>query len=108
MSRPERVYRDANEVEHHRRHVQHVVCPIAPPGQKSVEIAKNFFGPEINAAFPRIAVSQFDDCDALRPEEQQQGDDPEPNSHAAICSNRRHDVQIKNGYDKEQHQVPAA
>jgi hypothetical protein len=34
-----------------------------------VEVAEDFFGPEIDAAFARVAVGEFDDRDALRPEE---------------------------------------
>jgi hypothetical protein len=48
--------RDADEVEHDRRHVEHVVGPVAPAGKKSVEVAEDFFGPEIDAAFAGIAM----------------------------------------------------
>jgi hypothetical protein len=33
-----------------------------------VEVAKDFLRPEIDAAFAWIAVGEFDDGDALRPE----------------------------------------
>ena len=36
-----------------------------------MEIAEDFFGPEIDAAFAGIAMGEFDDGDALRPEEQE-------------------------------------
>ena len=70
VPRAQRKHRYADEVQHHRRHVQHVVGPVAPAGEKSVEVAEDFLGPQINAAFPGIAVRQFDDGDALRPEEE--------------------------------------
>ena len=41
-----------------------------------MEVTEDFFGPEVNAAFTGIAVSQFDDGDALGPEKEQQGNDP--------------------------------
>ena len=64
---------DADEVEHDRRHVEHVVGPVAPAGEESVEVAEDFFGPEIDAAFAGITVGEFDDGDALRPEEKDAG-----------------------------------
>ena len=70
MARAQHKHRDADEVQHHRRHVEHVVGPVAPAGQKSVKVAEDFLGPEIDAAFSGIAVSQFDDGDSLRPEKQ--------------------------------------
>ncbi len=51
MSRPENENGNAHEIEHHRRHVHHVVGPVAPAGKETVPIAEDFFGPEVNAAF---------------------------------------------------------
>ncbi len=56
MSGSENVYRHAHEVEHDRRHVEHVVGPITPAGKKSVEVAEDFFRPQIDATFSGIAV----------------------------------------------------
>ena len=36
-----------------------------------MEIAKHFFGPQVDATFSGIAMGEFDHGDALRPEEQQ-------------------------------------
>ena len=64
-------HRYADEVQHDRRDVKHVVRPVAPAREEAVEVAEHFLGPQIDAAFSGIAVGQFDDGDALRPEEQQ-------------------------------------
>jgi len=65
----EHIDRHADEIEHDRRHIEHVVGPVAPAGKESVEVAEDFFGPEVDAAFAGIAVGKFDDRDALRPKE---------------------------------------
>jgi hypothetical protein len=73
-----------------------------------VEVAKDFLGPEVDATFAGIALIEFDDCDALRPEEEQEGDDPEPDGDSTIGSNAGDDVQIEDGYDKEENQIAAS
>ena len=35
-----------------------------------MEVAENFFRPQIDAAFTRIPVRQLDHCDSLRPEKE--------------------------------------
>ncbi len=108
MARAEHIYRHADEIEHDCRHVEHVVGPVAPAGEESVEVAENFFGPEIDAAFAGIAVGEFDDGDALRPEEKKQRDDPEPDGDAAVGGDGGDDVEIEDGDDEEQHQIAAS
>jgi hypothetical protein len=73
-----------------------------------VEVAEDFFGPEVDAAFARIAVSEFDDGDALRPEEEDEGDDPEPDGDAAVGGDGRDDVEVEDGYDEEEDEVAAS
>jgi hypothetical protein len=73
-----------------------------------VEVAEDFLGPQIDAAFSGIAMGQFDDGDALRPEKEQQGNDPEPDCDAAVGRDGWNDVQIEDGDYEEQNQVPAA
>src|SRR5712691_6022325 len=68
MAGAEHINGDADEVEHDSRHVEHVVGPVAPAGEESVEVAEDFFGPEVDAAFAGIAMGELDDGDALRPE----------------------------------------
>src|SRR5260370_11819441 len=87
MAGAERVDGNADEVEHDRRHVEHVVGPIAPAGEESMKVAEDFFGPEIDSAFAGIAMGEFDDGDALRPEKKDEGDDPEPDGHSALSAN---------------------
>ena len=104
----EREHRDADEVEHDGRHVEHVVGPVAPAGEESVEVAEDFFGPEIDAAFAGITVGEFDDGDALRPEEKDEGDDPEPDGDAAVGGDGRDDVEVEDGDDEEEDEIAAS
>ena len=99
---PSDVDGDADEVEHDSRHVEHVVGPVAPAGEESVKVAENFFRPEIDAAFAGITMGEFDDGDALRPEEKKKRDDPEPDGDAAVGRDGRDYVQIEDGdYEEE-------
>jgi hypothetical protein len=70
-----------------------------------MKISEDFLGPEVNATFTGIAVSEFDDRNSLRPEKQNKGNNPKPNGDAAINGNRRNDIQIKNGYNEKQNEV---
>src|ERR1700727_2975448 len=108
MRRPEHVNRHADEIKHYGRHVEHVVGPVAPAGEESVEVAEDFFGPEVDAAFSGITMSEFDDGDALRPEEKKKGDDPKPDGDAAVGGNGGDDIEIEDGYHEEQHEIAAA
>ncbi len=108
VARTQRENGDADEIEHHRRHVEHVVGPVAPAGEETVEVAENFFGPEIDATLAGITVGQFDDRDALRPEEEEQRNDPEPDSDATVGGDRGHDVEIEYGDDEEEDEIKAA
>src|ERR1700733_11795630 len=99
--------RHADEIKHHRRDVHHVVRPITPARQKSVELAENFLSPEGHAAFSGIAMRQFDHGNSLRPEKQHQRNNPEPNSDAAVCSNAGQHIQVKTCYNKQRDKIPA-
>ena len=102
MAGTEHVDRHADEIEHHGRHIEHVVGPVAPAGEESVEVAEDFFGPEIDSTFAGIAVGKLDDGNALRPEEKKKGDDPEPDGDAAIGGDGGDDVEVEDGdYEKE-------
>src|SRR4030088_1016177 len=102
VSRTEDVYGDADEVEHDCRHVEHGVGPVSPAGGKSVEVAENFLGPQIDSAFARVPVRQFDDCDALWPEKQDKRNNPEPDRDATVGSDGGDHVQIEDGDYKEE------
>src|ERR1700722_4310186 len=108
MAWTEDVDGDADEIEHDRRHVEHVVGPVAPAGEKSVKVAEDFFGPEVDAAFSGIAMGQFDDGDAFRPEEKEKGDDQEPDSDAAVSGDAGNDVEGEHGDYEQQDQIEAA
>jgi len=73
-----------------------------------VEVSKDLLGPKLDAAFARVTMRLRDDRDALRPEEQQQRDESEPNGDVAIGGNRRYDVQIEDGQDEKKDEVAAA
>src|SRR5690348_7176349 len=53
-------------------------------------------------------MSEFDDRDALRPEKKNKRNDPEPDGDASIRSDGGNDVEIEDGHDEQQNQVPAA
>src|SRR2546423_8379981 len=108
MSRTENEDGNADEVQHDGWDVHHVVGPVAPAGEETVKVPKNFFGPQVDAAFSWIAVRQFDHGNALGPEEKQQCDEPKPNGDAAVCSNGGHNVEVENGDDEEEHEVRTA
>ncbi len=73
-----------------------------------MKIAEDFLGPEIDSAFAGIAMGQLNDGDALRPEKEQQGNEPEPNGDAAIRGDGRDDVEVKNGDDEKENQIATA
>ena len=97
-----------DEIQHDGRNVHHVVGPVAPAGKEAVKIAEDFFGPEVDATFAGVAMRQFDHGDALRPEEKNQGDDPQPDGYAAIGGDGRDNVEIEDRDDEEKDEVPAA
>ena len=53
-------------------------------------------------------MSQFDYGNALGPEEEEQGDDPEPDGDTAIGGDAGDNVQVEYGNHEEQHQIEAA
>ena len=73
-----------------------------------MEVAEDFFGPEIDSAFAGIAVSEFDDGDALRPEEEDEGDDPEPDGDAAVGGDGGDYVQVEDGDYEEEDEIAAS
>ena len=73
-----------------------------------MEVSKHFLGPQVDATFPRIAMGQFDDGNTLRPEEQKQGNDPEPDGDATVGGDGGEDIEIEDGDDKEENEVAAA
>jgi hypothetical protein len=73
-----------------------------------VEVSKDLFGPEIDAAFAGITVGKLDNGDTLRPEEEDEGDDPEPDCDAAVGRDGRDDVQVEDGDDKEEDKIAAS
>src|SRR6201999_1824870 len=97
----EREYRYADEVQHHRRHIEHVVGPIAPAREESVKVTEHFFGPEIDAAFPGIALRQLNHGNALRPEKEKQRNQPQPDRNPSIGCDPRHYIQRSEEHTSE-------
>ena len=73
-----------------------------------MKVAENFFGPEVDAAFAGIAMSEFDDGDALRPEKKNEGDDPEPDGDAAVGCDRGDYVEVEDGDYEEEDEIAAS
>ena len=73
-----------------------------------MEVAEDFLGPQVDATFSGIAVSQLDHGNPLRPEKQEQRYDPQPDCDPAIGRNRRDHVQIENRHHEQENQVGAA
>ena len=108
MAGTKRIDRHADEVQHDRRHVEHVVGPVTPAGEESVEVSKDFFRPKVDAPFARITVGEFDDRDALGTEEEEERDDPEPDGDATVGCDGGDYVQIKDSNYEEQDEITAA
>ena len=108
MPRTEDINRDTDEIKHDSRHVEHVVGPVAPAGQKSVEVAEDFFGPEIHSAFTGITVCEFNYREALRPEEKKKRDDPKPNGDTTVGGDRGNDVEIEDRNYEQQYEIAAS
>jgi hypothetical protein len=73
-----------------------------------VEVAEDFFGPEIDAAFAGIAVGEFDDGDALGKEKKNERDEPEPDGDSAVGGDGGNDVEVEDGDDEEEDEVAAS
>jgi len=73
-----------------------------------VEVAEDFFSPEIDAAFAGIAVGKLDNGNALRPEKQEEGDDPEPDGNASVRGDGGDYVQVKDSNDEKQDEIAAS
>src|ERR1039457_5712821 len=98
----ERIDGDSYEVKHHRRHIQHVIRPVTPAGKKSMKVAKDLFGPQVDSALSGIAMRKLDHSDSLLSKKQRQRDDPEPYRHATIRGDGRNNVEIEHGNHKQQ------
>ena len=53
-------------------------------------------------------MGEFDDGDALGPEEEKKGDYPEPDGDPAIGRDRGDDVEVEDSDDKKQDQIAAS
>jgi len=73
-----------------------------------VEVAEDFLGPQVNAAFAGITVGEFDDRNALGPEEKEERDDPEPDGDAAIGRDGRNNVEVEDRNDEKQYKIAAS
>jgi hypothetical protein len=51
-------------------------------------------------------MRELDHCDSLWPEEKYKGDDPEPNCHAAIGRNTRHNVEVEHSHNEKRDEIP--
>ena len=72
-----------------------------------MEIAEHLLGPQVDAALTGIAMGKFDDRDSLRPEEEKKRNNPQPDRYPAVRRNGRQYIEIEDGNDEEQNEVPA-
>src|ERR1700690_2648737 len=72
-----------------------------------MEIAEHFLCPQIDATLSRITMGQLNHRNALRPEEQNDRNNPEPDGHAAVGRNARHDIEVEHGYNEQPDKIPA-
>ena len=73
-----------------------------------MEVSEDCLGPEVHAALTRKAMREFNHGDALWPEEQHERDDPQPDRYAAIGGDGRNDVEVEDGDNKKQNEVPSS
>ena len=72
-----------------------------------MKVTEFTLGPQVHAAFPGIAMSQFNHSDSLRPEKKHEGNEPKPNCNSAIRRNAGHNVQVEYRYDEQRDKIPA-
>src|SRR6185436_6357950 len=99
---------DAGHVDEQHRHVEQVVGPVAPAGQKAVRLAELPPRPEIDAAFSGIPARQRQDRHGFRNEEGDKRQPPQPERCPAVDRYRRHVVDVHDGDDLQEHEVPPA
>jgi hypothetical protein len=68
---------------------------------------EDLFSPKINAAFPGVTVSEFNNRNPLGKEKKKYGNDPQPDGNSAVGRNRRNYVQVEDGNHEQQHQIAA-
>src|SRR5438309_1475959 len=68
-----------------------------------LKFAEDFLCPEVYATFAGIALREFDHCNALWPEKQDQRNDPKPDRDAAISRDGWKNIEVKDGDDEKQH-----
>ena len=73
-----------------------------------MEVAEEFFRPEIDTALTGIAMGEFDDSDALRQKKQNERNDPEPDRYPTVGCDRWNDIQVENCDNEKQHEIAAA
>src|SRR2546422_302234 len=95
-TRPKQITPKEFRIKHDRRHVHHVVRPVAPAGEETVKVSENLLGPKIDATFSRVAMSEFDYGNPLRPEEKNQRNHPQPDGDAAVGCDGGKNIQVEN------------
>ena len=72
-------------VDEQHRHVEQVVRPVAPPGQKPVGLAELLRDPEIDAALAGITAAEHQHGDGLGHEERDERQDPQHQREPAVA-----------------------
>ena len=94
-------------VDEEHRHVEQVVGPIAPAGEKPVRVAEFAARPEIDAALSGMPPREDEDGDRLGDEESGKRDRPQYDRRPAVHGDRRNIVDVDDGDDLQQHEIPA-
>src|SRR5258708_12579251 len=73
-----------------------------------MKIAKHLLRPKVQAAFTREAMRQFDDRNALRPEEKSERQQPEPDGDKPARRHHRYQVHVGDGHHAQPRKIPAS
>ena len=95
------------EIEHGGK-VGQVAGPVDPAGEECREVAEGALGPEVQAAFLRIARGEFHDAQRQRNEDGEQADDPDDDGTGADAGGDRDPAQAQGGDHVEHDEVAEA
>jgi hypothetical protein len=99
---------DPGHVHEQDRDVEQVVRPVAPAAEEPVGFTELLAGPEIDAAFARIAPREHEHSEGFGHEEGQEREPPQRERDPSVHGHRRHVVDVDDGDDLEEDEIPAA
>ena len=99
---------NAGQIEQKRGDEEHVREPVAPAAHEAVKIPEHLLGPKVKAAFPGEAMRQFDDRNALRPEEESERQQPEPDGGEPARRHHRDQIHVGDGHHAQPGEIPGS